>query len=588
MAIFQDHSANSQNSGSSQVRIPYRVLLPGMLLLLLLSGCTKHFSSTRYGNLPPKTYVAAFPYRDSTQASEFNPQSSRLEVKWWATDGDGLVTGYIITFDMKTWTYTTTNDSVFALSLFSKDTNYVFSVAAIDNGFKGKLNEGDTVAFVDKNGNGRWDKGEAFTELGDAVDPDPPSVKFPIANTPPTVSFFMNSGEFSTRSDIPETTFTVASFGWQGNDIDGNSTITSYYIALNDTSSPKDWVKLPARYSFITIEARLSEATNDTSSVSCDIYPNIYPALSKSPYTSTLPNLRLNRDNILYIRAEDVAGAIGPTARMPDTTHGWFVKKPKGDLLIVDDYGTRDNTTSFYTDIFDTLAGGVFHGKYDLWDIKSGSHYPQRGTLVQPYIIPTFQETLKLFKYVYWYADDDGDFDMAQLAVGSFRNNGGKIFMTFSLPSTYVSVTDINQAVRDFSGAIDSLTGTFLAGPTLTSSITSKGFVQPDVMLQPVPPFDSTAYPILVRDSYLSNKSDGGHAVQYLRGFYPSTGAAAVYKVQPFGVDSVQSVIGVMSGDKSAFILGVPLYRFNGNSTTAPNTRAGQLIYRIFKDFGAF
>lgn len=559
-----------------------------LVILLLLSGCTKHFTSTKYGNLPPKTYVSAYPFRDSTQSTNFNPQSSRLEVRWWATDGDGLVVGYIITLDRKVWTFTRNNDSVFALSVFTKDTSYVFSVAAVDNSFKGELNEGDTVTFVDKNGNGQWDKGEAFTGLGSSVDPDPPSVKFPIVNTPPTVDFFMNSGEFSTRSDIPETTFTVASFGWRGSDIDGNNTITNYYIALNDTSSAQSWVKLPAYYNFITIEARLSEATSDTSTVNCDIYPNYYPALSKSPYSSPLPNLRLNHDNVLYIRAEDVAGAIGKTTRMPDTTHGWFVKKPKGNLLLIDDYGTMDKTTQFYAGIFDSIAGGAFHGKFDVWDIKTGSHYPQRGNLLQPYIVPTFQETLKLYKYIFWYTDDDGDFDLAQLALGNFRNNGGKFFMTFSLPPSFVSVVDINQALRDFTGAVDSLTGAYLAGPSLTSAITSKGFVQPDFMLQPAPPYDSTVYPVLVRDSYLSNKADGGHAVQYLRGIYPSTGTSVIYNVQPFGVDSVQSVIGVMSGDKSAFILGAPLYRFNGNSTTVPNIRAAQLIYKVFKDFGAF
>jgi len=214
------------------------------LLLFLLAGCTKHFSSTGVGNVPPKTFVSAFPYRDSTQTSNFNPQSSRLEIHWWANDPDGLVAGYIITFNRKTWTFTTKNDSVFFLPLFSKDTNYVFTVAAIDNSFKGQLNEGDTVAFTDKNGNGVWDKGEVFPSLGTSVDPDPPSVKFPIANTPPTVQFVMSESPWVTRLDIPDTTFTVVTFGWEGTDIDGSNTIINYFIALNDTSA-QSWVQLP-------------------------------------------------------------------------------------------------------------------------------------------------------------------------------------------------------------------------------------------------------------------------------------------------------------------------------------------------------
>ena len=61
-----------------------------------------------------------------------------------------------------------------------------------------------------------------------------------------------------------------------------------------------------------------------------------------------------------------------------------------------------------------------------------------------------------------------------------------------------------------------------------------------------------------------------------------------IYNLRPYGADNRHPVMGVMSGDNSAFIVAVPLYRFNGNSTTLPNTRAYQLIYRVFHDFGAF
>lgn len=542
------------------------------MTVLSFSGCTKHFSSTSTGNLPPKTFVSAFPYRDSTQTTNFNPQSSRLEIHWWADDGDGLIIGYVITFNKKTWTFTAKDDSVFFLPLFSKDTSYIFTVAAIDNSFKGKLNEGDTVAFA---------------SLGTSVDPDPPSIKFPIANTPPTVQFIMNEAPWVTRLDIPDTTFTVVSFGWQGTDIDGNNTIINYYIALNDTSA-QSWIQLPAQADFVTLEARLSEATNDTSTVRCDVYPNTYPALSQSPLSTPLPNMKLNGNNVFYIKAEDVAGAYSPATRMPDTTHTWFVKKPKGDLLIINDYGVQDQSTKFYSSIFDTIAGGSLHGKFDLWDIKTGSYYPRKGNLVQPYVIPTFQETLKLYKYIFWYSADEQDFDIAQSAVRNFRKNGGKFFMTFSVPSSYSSGLDINQELSDFTGAIDSLTGIILTDTLSSSPITSTGFVKSGTMVEPAAPYDSTVYPNLVRDSYQSNVTDGGKVVANLRGIYSTFGASVIYQLQPYGADNRQPIVGVMSGDHSAFVVGVPLYRFNGNSTTSPNTRAYQLIYRVFKDFGAF
>jgi hypothetical protein len=571
----------------------FRYLPTGLFLLVLLSlpGCTKHFSSTNYGNVPPETFVSAYPYHDSTQAAEFNPQTSRLELHWWATDADGLVSGYIITFNRRVWTFTAKNDSVFALPLFTKDTTYIFSVAAIDNGFTGSLKEGDTVAFTDKNGNGQWDKGEAFPKLGSAVDPNPPSIRFPIANTPPSVVFVMNGGQFSTRSDIPDTTFTVASFGWEGSDIDGDNTITNYYIALNDTSYASSWVQLPAGARFVTIEGRTSEASTDTSTVSCDIYANTYPAMSYTPLKATLPNMKLNGNNIFYLKAKDVADAYSPAIRMPDTTHTWFVKKPKGSVLIVNDYGSQDQSLSFYKDVFDNVGGGALMGKYDVWDIRSGMAptSPKKGNLVQPCIVPSFQETLKLYKYVFWYSADYRDFDIAQTAIGGYRSAGGKVFFSYYALDTTADQSALTQQLRDFTGSVDSVMVSILKGPSSSSRpISSTGFVFTGTSVMP---YDSTVYPVLVRDGSISNPTDGGKAVWNLRGFYPSLDATVIYRIEPFGSYSAADppVLGVLSGDKSIFLLGVPLYRFNGNdSPPSANTRAAQLIYKVFKDFGAF
>lgn len=298
--------------------------------------------------------------------------------------------------------------------------------------------------------------------------------------------------------------------------------------------------------------------------------------------------MKLDGNNIFYVKVEDVAGEYSSAARMPDTTHTWFVKKPKGNLLIINDYGVQDQSTQFYSSIFDTIAGNALNGKFDLWDIKTGSYYPRKGNLVQPYVIPTFQETLKLYKYVFWYSSDEQDFDIAQSAVRNFRSVGGKFFMTFTVPSSYSSGLDINQELSDFTGAIDSLTSSILTDTLSSSPVTSTGFVKSGAMVQPVAPYDSTIYPNLIRDSYLSNPIDGGKVVANLRGIYPTLGASVIYKIQPYGTDNRQPILGVMSGDKSAFVVGVPLYRFNGNSTTSPNTRAYQLIYKVFHDFGAF
>ncbi len=562
-----------------------------LVALLSVSGCTKHFTSANYGNLPPRTYVSVFPYRDSVQASGFNPQSSRLEVHWWSTDPDGVVLGYLISFNRAKWTFTTNNDSVFALPLFTRDTVYTLSVAAVDNSFRGTLNVGDVVAFADANGNGVWDKGETFPSLGTSIDPDPPCIKFPIANTPPVVSFLMNSGQFSTRLDLPDTTFTVVSFGWEGTDIDGNNTITDYYIALNDTLSPSSWVELPAEAKFVTLKARTQEAPTDTSTVSCDVYANTYPAMSYAPLSATLPNMKLNSSNVIYLRAKDVAEAYSAAARMPDTTHTWFVKKPKGDVLIVNDYGSTTQSLPFYRNIFDNIGGGALKGKYDVWDIRAGtiSSSPRKGALVQPCVVPSFQETLKLYKYIFWYAADNENFDIAQIAVREFRRTGGKLFMSYVVPSS-ADPAAVGLQMRDFTDAVDSIGSDIIVGSSSVGRpVTSTGFVWPGTSLIPT---DAAEYPALVRDSTNSNPADGSKFVGNLRAIYPAVDASIVYRIESFGTygpDNPPPVLGVMNGDRTAFLLGVPLYRFDGNSSVpSENMRAYYLIEKVFKDFGAF
>lgn len=133
------------------------------------------------------------------------------------------------------------------------DTSYTFYVAAVDNYGNGKydyqvirngINFG-AEPYEDKNGNGIYDIGEPFIDIGN-IDPTPAKFKFPIKNSPPEISFQKNS-------DVPETTFTAASFAWNVTDIDGNETIEKIYIALNDTSS---FIEIPGHISFITIVAK--------------------------------------------------------------------------------------------------------------------------------------------------------------------------------------------------------------------------------------------------------------------------------------------------------------------------------------------
>ena len=135
-----------------------------ILFSAIFISCYDKLTDNPMGNNPPNTY--SFLYPDSTISS----QPSRLSVHWSGDDPDGFIVGFYFSWDNVNWTFTTNNDSLFALQIGVVDTNYIFQVAAVDNGgndaydnqviYKGK-NLGPEP-FVDKNGNGIFDNGEKY------------------------------------------------------------------------------------------------------------------------------------------------------------------------------------------------------------------------------------------------------------------------------------------------------------------------------------------------------------------------------------------------------------------------------------------
>ncbi|RPI18238.1 MAG: hypothetical protein EHM58_06325 [Ignavibacteriae bacterium] len=321
------------------------------ILSLVLISCNDVPTGTST-NRPPDTFLSLFP--DST----ISPQKTRVKITWWGDDPDGLITGFNISFDSLNWSYTTGNDSTFLLAINGNDSTFRFWVAAVD------------------------DKGLA--------DPTPASNLFPVYNSPPSV-------KFNTGTELPDTTFTVATFIWTGTDPDGNSTIKKYHWALNDTSN---WHSLNGSVSSITL--RQSDG------------------------------LIINQNNKFYLKAEDIAGTFSPVISMPDSNKTWFVKEPTGRVLIIDDYSIiADNGTAaaFYETALDTVLHSIL-------DIKVGN-----GANIPKVRNPMFVETMKLFRVVIWYASrgnlasDNANFVLAQETLPYYMASGGKVFFSTGFPN---------------------------------------------------------------------------------------------------------------------------------------------------------
>ncbi len=494
-----------------------KYLIFGFLLFALVySGCKESIVDNPIPNKAPNTHL--FLYPDST----ISKQKSRLEVNWWGDDPDGIVVGYYfkwVGID-SSWTFTTKNDSIFSLPIGSKDTTFRFLVAAVDNDGNNKYDK--TVIrnginfgaepFTDKNGNGVYDAGEDFIDIGN-VDPTPAVQNYPIVNSTPVVTW-------SKETTLPKESFPVMTLGWDAEDLDGNSTIVKVNIALNDTTDGV--VSLDGAVRLVTLIGEDLNTAQPKMKILIDGSENKVSA-------ERLRNLRLDDSNRVFVQAVDISGAKSKFVAIPDSGSSWIIKKPKGKFLIIDDYAGNAAAGTFYENLFNSVHGSALAGKYDVLDLENTK---------LPYEFLTFLETVKLFDYIFWYSDSKPDIDLANLVTQKYLQGGGHI--AFSM--TFEDSSD---------------TFPFDLG-------TLQNFLPIDSLGQkkPVPFLLSGAN--LLESSQASNypqlKTSG--TTGFVRTFYPSSITA--FPVYDISSSQISGHIAIMNNTKNLFFIGLPLHLCNG------------------------
>lgn len=499
----------------------YRVTI--FLSLLLISSCYDNPEDAVNTNKPPDTHISLFP--DST----ISKQPSQVTVGWWGDDADGLIVGYYFSWDGINWAFTSGNDSTFALQIGVSDTSYVFRVSSVDNSGNGvfdasiiqnSINYGPEP-FIDKNGNNVFDAGEPFTDIG-LIDPTPAELLFPIKNSAPAV-------EWNVLTVLPDTSFAVMALAWSAEDVDGDESISSFRLGLNDTTNSV--VTIPGTTRFIAIRA---SANNP---LLMDI---LIDGLESGVLSTKLSGIQYNANNKLYLQAVDISGAKSAFISLPPEGDYWYVKSLKGQTLILDDYVTADDASSFYYNAFNTVHSGVLSDKYDVWDLNKNP---------LPFSSTTFPLALRLFKYVFWYSDNNPSLELANASIPKFLLGGGKVFFSILLPQS------LDQTLLQGFLPVDSTTApvNFLFPNSIIISDSSMG-----------------AYPVLTNNASIAR----------VRGFYlNSAGAIQRYYLQS---GNPSGAIGFSNPEKSLFLLGLPLHRCNGGSSNVNN-----LLDRVlFEDFG--
>lgn len=512
-------------------------LLLVILVSLILTSCTEDITNNPIGNIPPNTGLFLYPDSGVSQ------QPSRLKVSWWGDDPDGLIIGYFIKWDGidDTWGFTASNDSIFSLPIGTSDTTYNFLVSAADDQGNGKYDEQifqngidyGPEPFIDKNKNGSYDVGEFYYDIG-LIDPTPASTLFPIKNTAPILSW-------DDLTFLPDTSFPVVTIRWNASDLDGDESITAIKLALNDTSTA---ISLNGSVRLITLRG----INLNSSDPEMEILLNGDP---QNVLNVKLKGLKLNNNNILYLKAIDLSGSESDLLSLPSNSNNWYVKKPKGQVLIFDDFknsSTDLQAAQFYNQVFSSIGGGSLAGKYDIFDLVKNK---------LPYESVTILETLKLFKYIFWYSASNPRLDLLNICTEKFKQAGGKI--AFSM--------NFQDSSSNFGFDLPSLQG-FLPIDNV-SKVLSNGFLLTGATAVPSTQNNFPGLKTSVTISFVRSYSPNQIVTENIYDLYDRNNISL-------------GNIGFRTTSKDLFFIGLPLHQASANSGSIDT-----LLEKIFfEDFG--
>ena len=534
-------------------------------------SCREHLVDAPLPDKTPKTALWLYPQ------SEIRAGVSKEQLHWWGEDPDGVVRGYLFGFrivalpvtspsnpDTMRYVWTAATDTTILFPLDTVFRRFAVTVRAVDNSFGG-LPEHAPVRispfpYWDVNDNGVFDRSDLRLDgLSAAMDPAGSTLTFPVVNSPPSVSFIPNPTDPTVPQKQPDTTFTAVTFSWTANDPDGNNTLRSYRIALNDTSNPANWLTLSLRDTIVTLVVPRSRsdaaALGPGAQVQADVYGGSF--LSRR-LIAQIPGLRLDATNVLYVQVKDVAGAYSPAITMPSGTDRWYVRRPRGRLLIVNDYINSDGdlALSTYLNNLANIPGGQF-SQVDMLNIGAGlsaadKNNGKAGAFTPPFVDPALIQTFLLYDYIFWYTDQYPSLATAQLSLFTYMQNGGKVLFS----TTFQSGLDPRAAFKDFA-PIDSISSApFTPRP-------APGDTRIDVNYRVYP--DSTnagaVYPQL---AFIQNGGAPFHFV-FMRPIYRRSDARYLYHVQPDTANVPPRYVGMpniaaVDGQRTIVFVALPLH----------------------------
>lgn len=344
-------------------------------LLLSLPACKK---GNRNANQAPETEISV----KEINLTGDDRLNSTVRLNWSGADSDGYIAGFEVSVDNQNWTFTEEQDSTFSFTIpAGQDTvDIALYVRAIDN--------------------------------EDLHDPTPAFIAIPLKNTAPVAQINDELGPL-------DTTLLVSTFRWNAADPDGDASISKVEVRFNNGQ----W------YEIIQTENVISFLV-DTAIQSGSAQASLYYGTNATAETQKIDGLEVNAENVLYIRAIDIAGATSPI----DTSDTFYLKSKTTGAKMLWISGQVASISDKYRSVLNSLP--ITYDYLSYGNSITGDDMPS-------YWDPTFRlisaQYAKMFvnsgQETYKNRVTSRDLTMLEFmapAIQSFTNDGGKSFITTS------------------------------------------------------------------------------------------------------------------------------------------------------------
>ena len=265
-------------------------------VLFIIASCKK---GDKKLNTAPETVIVP----GSINLSEDQSLITKVRLAWFGTDGDGFISGYLVSIAGNSAFMTTKTDSTFLFSIPEGAKYHSIQVK---------------ITAVDNDGNS---------------DPTPAILNVPIKNTNPVIAF---DDKFSSK----DSALILNSIYWNASDPDGDDNLKEIQIRANNGA----WLKLDKSVKEIHI---IPTNMNTAGVTSGKIYNGDGKLLS-----GQLENIKLGDTNVFHIKALDLALAESEL----DTLGPIYITEKTSDLLFVSGDQTAFN---FYGSLINKTYGSL-------------------------------------------------------------------------------------------------------------------------------------------------------------------------------------------------------------------------------------